>query len=339
MRHPLFSPQRHLQQRTETVRQPGKGEWVIGRGLCHYRVFNLAELSPNRREEGLALQIRQWCPFTECASYAVWKGAYAQVWVWDRKRQEVAAEGLKPAAVMPESVLRGAPLAEGVRLIQCGEGVEAQIWRAGCLRASHWWPQAPEPREWNYFRRAHQLPPELPMPALETPQLAARPWGKPRRGGQEATDLLLGAALFAAIYAWQGVALWKTQQALAGVEQRIEALNQTAGSILAARNEASQARQQVADLLALNPYPGQLELFALVGENLPKNGAHLIEWFYQTGELRFTVEAPEINPRWYVETFQNLPLLREVKAESGAKPNQITLGARLNMAQSRIDTD
>ena len=68
---------------------------------------------------------------------------------------------------------------------------------------------------------------------------------------------------------------------------------------------------------------------AQVAEKLPRNGAKLVEWFYQSGELRFTVESAAIDPRFYVEAFQSVAIFHEVKSETNNQPNQIVMSMKL----------
>jgi hypothetical protein len=336
----FFSRRRYLQLPAEVRVPPGRGrrcEWLVARALCHYRCFDLRAVPTAKRDESLALQVRQWSPFSVYEEYVVWRKGRAQVWVWDKTRQQEAqqAHGVRHARVMPETVLRP-PLPEGIQIVACAEGVEAQVWAENCLQASRWWPQLPDASAWQPFLRSHRLPLQTPQPTPRSEDLLAQPWGRARRAlsglnqlRSEALWLSMTAALLLSILAWQTVAVWRQQDALADVNAKIEALSEQAGPILQARNQALADQDTSRRLLALNPYPPQLVLLAEIAASLPSAEARLKEWVYQNGELRFTVEGPAIDPRQYVEILQNNPMFHNVQTESSRNDKELVIHLRL----------
>ncbi|MCP4701905.1 MAG: hypothetical protein GY862_34360 [Gammaproteobacteria bacterium] len=339
----LFSSRRYLQRR-DGVLSPEKGkgrrEWVISRGLCHYRLFSLTDIPPARRDQALQIKIRQWSPFSKHASYCVWQGGKALVWLWNHERQAEAVKetGVKQVHILPEPVLRPRPADDSIQLLQCLDGIEGQIWQGRRLQGSRWWPQPPNPLEWGRFLRAHSLPIGETMPEITESPLLPRPWGRPKSafgGGflrQERLWVFLGAGVFAAALAWQGVSNWKLQQALEQVQSRIEALDERATPILETRTEAIASKQAIKRLQGLTPYPSQLELFALVAEKLPGSKAQVVRWFYQTGRLELTIEAPNINQSFYVKTFQKHPFFQDIEPDTGRSDKQIILKINLPRA-------
>ncbi|MEZ5671023.1 MAG: hypothetical protein R3E08_01025 [Thiotrichaceae bacterium] len=189
--------------------------------------------------------------------------------------------------------------------------------------------------EWNNFLRIHGFEVVNTVPeALQCP-LLDKPWGKQRgrfsgtQLRQERLWILLGAMLFIVLFSWQLITIWKWQQALTDVQTQIDALSTETTPILEARTQTLANKTIVERLIGLNRYPSQLELMAQVAEKLPRNGAKLIEWFYQAGELRFTVESASIDPRFYVEAFQSVAIFHEVKSETNNNPNQIVMSMKL----------
>lgn len=343
MRKPFFPVHRFLQQRggvIPPVRRRGRCEWVVARSLSHYHCFDLHKIPPARRDATLELRIRQWSPFREHATYSVWHKGYAQVWLWDGAAQEEArlAAGVKHAGVVPESLLRP-PAADGLQILPCLEGVEARLWRQGVLHASRWWAQPPSPQEWNYFLRAHQLPLDTALEVEAEAPLLPRAWGRRRRamgwlGGlrNERAWAGIGAALLLTVLTWQGMGVWKQHQALGKVQNEIDSLSARAAPILQARNQAVNERAAVAGLLALKPYPAHLLILAAVAEQLPDSEARLTEWLYDAGALRFTIHAQNIDPRIYVQRFQDHPMFTEVKSETGRQPDQIVMHMRVEIS-------
>ncbi|MFZ1642867.1 MAG: hypothetical protein WAV07_15820, partial [Candidatus Contendobacter sp.] len=178
----LFSPRRLL-QRPNDLDEAGGGyggcEWVLARGLCRFRCFELGAVPARDRASALHVQIRQWNPFPVAGDYIVWRGEQALVWLWDgeRQRQAMTEAGIRGARVLPETVLHPPPGADGPRLVRCLDGVEGQYWREGRLLASHWWPEAPTAAAWQHFQRGNGGIVQTEPPAAETVSLLARPWG------------------------------------------------------------------------------------------------------------------------------------------------------------------
>lgn len=345
MRKPLFSVQRYLQRRTEvtypTQRSRGKREWVLARSLCHYRLISLEDVPLAKRDSVLQLHIKQWSPFQDYASYPVWySNGLIQVWIWDKKIQQEQMNqlGLKKVVAIPETVLRPRSSIDTVQLIQCLEGVEAQIWQQGLLKASRWWAQMPSLTDWIQFQRTHNLPIQTTLPEpIESP-LLARPWGKPRTNiahfgaAQETTLVMVALSILACIFTWQSVSLWQWYQATQQLQQQIDQFTDRVEPLLQARNEAINYKQRIDELMRLNPYPSQLEVVHQVLAQLPHNDkTKLLEWLYQAGELRITLESDKLDPTFYVKTFQKLPQFTNVSAElgSGRNANQIFINMQL----------
>jgi hypothetical protein len=302
----------------------------------------LKELPDNRPEDALPLKIRQWSPFAHYADYIVWQNDTVLVWVWDAhlQQQTMAQASLKNAYTLPESVLRPALPTDGERLLVCLEGIEGQIWRNGILIASRWWSISPDLRDWNQFLRAHSLATVAYVPTPEQTDLALTPWGKARRrfaglrGHKERDWIFLGTLLFVVITTWKVVEIVKIHAAVQSLQARLEGLNDQATPVLKARNLAINNKQEVERLLSMNAQLTQLELMTMVQDKLPPQaGVKVVDWAYQSGELKVTIEAPYIDPRQYVENFQSQPLFLDVKSETGRNANQIIVSMRISTSK------
>ena len=349
MRLQLFSMQRYLQRRYDVILPPerakGRREWVISRGLCHYRCFALSDIPLNRREPVLQLQIQQWSPFTEYGSYIVWQGEQAQVWIWDKVIQQNRwlEMGINKATLLPETILQICPTTETTtQLLQCIEGYEGQIWQQGVLVGSRWWLNKPNAAEWLFFQRAQGLTTHSPLPlAIEAP-LLNRPWGRtPNRFNKfswlykESTWITLSLAIITVILTWQTISIIKWQRSVNQIQQQIETFNEQVTPILSARTQAIANRQRFEQILALSTaHPLQLKLMATVAEKLSENQVRFINWSYQLKDLRFTIEADEaIDPTKYIKTFQSLPFLTEVKVDTFTDPKKLVLKMRVEPNQ------
>jgi len=334
---------RYLQQRHELVTpatRKGRPEWIVSRGLCHYRLFSLVDIPLTRRDSVLQLKIKQWSPFADYGHYNVWQAGQVQVWIWDNQRLQLllTEQGLKKVQIMPESVLRTRPSESlAIQLLECLEGMEGQIWQEGILVGSHWWHRLPNPTEWEHFQRAHSLPAQAILPARLQAPLLERPWGRHRHLGshrfvyQEPLWLFLGAAIFTVIFSWQSVSLVKIAQATYQVQTMIDELSNQITPILTAKTQALADQQQIKQLLSLSASPSQLELIAQVAEKLPKE-AKLMAWTYQSGALSFTIETLQLDPTFYVKTFQAVPWFKEVNVETGSGPkaNKVIMRMRID---------
>lgn len=342
MRKPLFLTQRYLQQRADLITPAessgyGRKEWIVARSLCHYKYFALSELPENRWEEALAVKIRQWSPFNHYAEYIVWQDDAVLVWVWDAtlQQQSMAQVELKTARSFPESILRPAASQDGGHLLACLEGVEGQIWQAGKLIASRWWLNPPSLREWSQFLRAHSLAAVTEVPSPAVTELLGQPWGKARRsfGGfkaqQERDWVFIGLLIFVMMATWQAVDILKAKTALQQLQTHLDELNEKATPVLTARTAAMNYKQAAERLFTLNSQVTQIELMALVLDKLPQQGAKVVEWAYQSGELKVTIEANNIDPRYYVENFQSQALFVDVKSENGRNSNQIVMSMHI----------
>ena len=112
-------------------KRKGRRDWVISRGLCHYRFFSLTDIPNARQDSVLQLKLKQWSPFQEYASYQVWQGGHVQVWIWDQQKlqNELTEIGLKRAIILPETLLHARPSTDEIQLLRCLEGVEGRIWK------------------------------------------------------------------------------------------------------------------------------------------------------------------------------------------------------------------
>lgn len=297
----------------------------------------MSELPENRWEDALAVKIRQWSPFAHYAEYIVWQGNSVAVWVWDSELQQqmMTEVGVKQARNFPETLLRPLPSEDGNYLLNCLDGVEGQIWQQGKLSASRWWTTVPSLREWNLFLRAHSLATVEQLPAPVDSELLAQAWGKARRsfGGfkvqQEKDWVFIGVLIFVIIATWQAVDILKAKNSLQQLQSRLDELNDKATPVLTARTAAMGYKQATERLLTLNSQISQIELMTLVMDKLPRQGAKVVEWAYQSGELKVTVEANNIDPRYYVENFQSQPLFQDVKSENGRAANQIVMSMKI----------
>ncbi|MDM8569011.1 hypothetical protein QUF50_05810 [Thiotrichales bacterium HSG1] len=336
MHKQLFSTQRYLQKCDEVIPPQKKTrrrcEWVISRGLCYYKLFSLTDIPANRQSEVLQLKIKQWSPFQEYKSYQVWHNSRVQVWLWNK--ESYLEYGIKKATVLPENILHPCPTHDTVRLVDCLDGVEGQVWQVGLLQASRWWASIPSQKEWINFQRIHGLEINPELPTVVQNDFLPRPWGRNKvnfNSGflQESILLMFGIIIFSVLLTWQttSIAKWyyKTQQ----LQIQVDELSEQISPILTARNQAIADKKLTEKLLALNASPSQLELMKIINKQLSSNKkTRLIRWLYKMGRLDFTIETKQLDPTFYVKMFQ--PLFKDVKAKIGSKSNYVNISLRVD---------
>ncbi len=323
----LSYPIRRYVQGQETVERPeahvGKRHWIVGRGLCLYRRFNLSEVPFAERKNALSVRILQWSPFLQTGQYVSWKGDIAQVWIWDEllRLEEMHSMGVNSAVAFPESVLNPQPEDDIPQLVACKEGVEGRIWNEGVLMASRWWKNAPRHQEWTRFLLGNDVAPGAAPPLVESFEWLPRPWAR-RSSGFDVFDvrterfwIIIGLLVFSGIFMWKGVELWRLHESIATLEPELKVLSQQARPLKNARAKALQYKEQGALLLKVAGYSSPLKLFHQVVHLFPTTEVAIEEWRYTKDELEFIIKGKNLAPVSYINAFQDSPFFTEVTAE------------------------
>jgi len=279
---------------------------VLSRPFYRFCRFDLKNVPKPRRVQALELQIRQWTPFANTGRYLVWQGEDALVWAWDADRlgADLATQNLnsKRVEILPESLLHF-PLANGLRLAACLDGVEGQLWREGLLVHSRWWPTVPTEAAWLNFQRDAGDSAELQstvVPSPAAPEWLHRPWAKnvpAGRGGAWAAPyetwlVSAGVLVLAGMTSWYGIQLVKIKQAVELRKNELKTAETIARPMLEARQRALDAQVRIKLLQKAGHYPDQLALMATVAKLLPKHTVTLNEWDYRDDKLKITVASP-----------------------------------------------
>jgi hypothetical protein len=335
-----FSPSRWL-RRTDGLQQLAEGsngqEWVLARGFCAYTVLDGAAVPARKRRGFVEMAVSRWSPFADPQSHVEWAGDRAMVWAWSRT-QAMGDEqvGPPPRRILPESLFRGQPLADGQELVALDAGHEGRVWRDNVLVSSHWWAAVPPLQDWNEFRRGAGLQPADTMPEPMPYPLADRAWSAPRSQGmaeslgqyrQKALLVAVGvgvaalSALLVGALALQ-VSIWQVDRQIASQEQAL-------GKIIDARDKALKARTAIDAELALRPPAGQVELLALMAELVPGQW-QLLEWKMPDAEnLQVSARMPNGDPRAIVAALENSKRFVEVTAEIGRQRDTVSIKAKV----------
>jgi hypothetical protein len=335
-------PRLYLQRDAE-IEEPsvkgGRRYWLVSRRLCRFfKIPLLADASTRGQLEALGLQIERLSPFAETGSHFHFGVNFINLWLWDSRMVSDAANAigvdLRRVSVLPESALQ--PLGDGVRVIECLDGVEGQCWEQGSLVASRWWPCPPDSRGWVLFQRGAAVGPDRlntnQPPAAALPWLA-RPWtSSPTEGwgGIGNVDLPFAAAGIAVVlligYAYLGAESLRLIWDRSAVEGQIAVHSAEAAPAVEARIAALGNAAAIQRLHQLDPYPSQLALMARVAEILPKNEAHLTEWSYDRGRLEMTVAADHpLDAVFFVRVLERVDRFKAVSVERAGGDNSLRI--------------
>ncbi|GIX38300.1 MAG: hypothetical protein KatS3mg127_1539 [Silanimonas sp.] len=324
----LFLPRRQWLGPELLVVQPGGWfgplEIIIPRSQCIYRRLSFPQVPVGQRFDALALAADRAAPEPGSGWVARWQGEVAHLWIFPPSVQKA----LDPAAVaMAESALVPPPSAEDAeRLLDLREGVEGQVWRAGRLQASRWWPAPPGETEWQRFLRSAGVSSGGEMPGLTAGTLAPHPWGLPaqrlvwspaqvERGFWRLVAVIAGLTVgwqFAAWGAWSIAVAWQSA--------KLDDLRSKSAPLIEARERAEALHARIERLAALLAGPSDYVLIADLKRRLPAD-ARLVSWLRDAASLRVTMRTRERDPRVFVQALSNHPLLQSVQvnpAERGA---------------------
>ena len=317
----------------------GKAEWVLARGLCHFKLIDLSHVSLRERARALLLQLGQFSPYAGSDHYALWQDGRALVWYWDREsvQRSMSEAGLAPerVRVLPESVLY-AQGTSGLRLIRNLQGVEGQFWQDGRLLQSRWWKDVPDAAEWLAFQRDLGLGGETRQAQAPTPlglQLHHEPQMGSSAGGEIANwrdERVFYALLLLVLFiptAWIGAKLIKSDLARRAVLDLTAELEGKAMPQMKAREQALRAAARSQALQNLDPYPNQLELMARVAGALPKGATYLKEWDFRDGKLKIVLvlQNNAFSSSALVGALQKAGGIGNVQAAPGTDPRVLAI--------------
>jgi hypothetical protein len=279
-----------------TVSLPRVKCWWLTRALYRVRVFALADVPIKDRRAALRNLARAWAPFDACEYRIGLHGDQGIAWAWDSQQVErlLRDSGADLAAeLIPEGLLRAPMSTDGLRLLPCLEGVEAQAWVGGLPVASRWWAQVPSATEWAGFDR--NVPGSL-LPLGTLPELSAVPWQNKTwlecrdldasaSGGSKFEWLLACVACCSLVGVSAGQASeWVAlQQLINARKSEIEQIRTSAAPVLAQRDRAVLATAEVQVLSQAMAVAQPIEVMRHLAEVLPK-GVVLRE-FELTGDL------------------------------------------------------
>lgn len=282
------------------------------------------------------MKIPSLSPYRTAEHYAVWRGGYAFLWMWDRTVRQELAQGIADAPrryrCLPESLLQS-PVEEGVpvglRLLKVMHGYDLQVWKQGILLLSLYYRELPSLEQIRFATRgvvgvdASHVPEVQGIEYLQTPWAAAggagvdSAWERWVPHGLAAV-LLLGGT----VELTQGALSW---WGTSGLRAKHAQLIKEIEPLLDARSRAQQAVSQSLKIQQqIQATPSQVELMNRVAGLLPQD-SRLTTWRFDGRELALQISTTNMDPRFFVQRLQGEGQFHDVRVEPSSRDDGLQL--------------
>ncbi|TDK29979.1 hypothetical protein [Luteimonas terrae] len=287
----------------------------------------MAAIPARQRENAARLALSAQLPSPRALTCIAWKGTVGHAWIWI---DPPAAIEIGDRTWIPESLLAPVPQTDGVRFLALSSGMEGQVWRAGQLTASQWWPALPDDAARGRFLRASGFDQQLDVPPVGPFEWRVEPWAELRRSwlpgtvdAQERLAWVGAAALIALVAGWQLTSLVRWQNASATVARQLEVARADVAPVLAARERAELASEEAARLMELQSGVSDYEMMSQITAALPE-GVELVSWRREPERIVTTVRNGPADPRGFVSVFVGRSPLDDVSATPVPAGMQLT---------------
>ena len=319
------------------LRRPGV---LIPRQDCRFLVLGVKGVPRRYLFSAIGLQLVQLGVAREAGFAYRLDGQTVLVWCWD----ESLLRGQNPkmdASPLPEPLLRlNEGNENGLRLLRCTKGYEAEWREHGQLRKSRWFPQMPTKAEWQVFCRDAGQSGDSPPPPLvvatggrvckgwAVSTRLHRIWSKAQRG---AAAMLLATGC---VFVVQAVSWYRLDAEVAKEQVRFAALRKQHSAMLLLQGNIAENSSYLENLHKDLPAHGQLELFdelykaGIIGKD---SGGILASWNYQNGQLvmGFGLLDPELSQSVFLSRMRQLPSLAHIRLPGEKKPGPLVVHAEV----------
>jgi len=275
---------------------------VIARSRCRLRWFRLAGLPVGERLAALRLQVQAWRPFENTAARLVLFGVDGLAIAWDATaaQQQLISDGLLPerCQFIPETLMQPVG-ADGLRLLRCAEGFEAQCWRDEALHASRWWAEPLAAQDWQEFVHASGVGrdvggalPEPLVTALTSSWAKHYPLHATADGaeGVEQRLVFVGALALTLAVGVLTHQLWDARQQGQVLTRQIDDIKTATASVLTARDATMAAVDEVEKLAAWFALPLPVDVIGYLHDNLGKSGVQVKDLDLEGNKLRLGLQ-------------------------------------------------
>jgi hypothetical protein len=318
--------------------------WILPRAWCVTTSLQAKGVPKHKTVAFVNLHLGRLAPFADYGVYACRSGDWVHLWFWENQRVRTICEkhnwDFASLQLAPESVCFP-KINEGAVLLQCQQGVEAQLWHEGLLLDSAWWPDLVDKATWQKW-----LPTAAAATGVrtdlaswpETPPLISRgsdmqkvgtaslsePWASNVLGKRwwyalkeirgEKLQLIAGAALMLCA-SYLAAQWWTLQTEQRRVENKIETLSPLVEPLNAARSKAMESQQWVNKLAGLRSQDDVRDLLRSLQPVLQQQEAAIREFEYLDGEVRLML-APigtQLNIVTLTQELEALPKLSNIR--------------------------
>lgn len=319
--------------------------WILPRSWCVTTSLPAKGVPSHKTQAFVQLHLHRLAPFADSGVYACRSGDWVHLWFWEnRKVREICEKhglDINHMQFAPESVCFP-KRKDGAVLIQCQQGVEAQLWHQGLLVDSAWWPERVSNDEWQAWRPGsaamtgalaqiaswpEQVPAhvQLSESSLKDPVYRlAEPWARNLLGVQWWHALknfrgdvlaVIAVVILASYGAYLGAQWWSIDSQLTSTDQEIESLSAKVEPINTARSQAMALQQWTTKLAALRSRDEVRELLKNLRPLLQKEDAALREFEYQDGEVRLMLVPvnTELNIVGVTQDLESMKLLSNIR--------------------------
>lgn len=303
--------------------------------MLKHALFSVpGQLSSKKRRSALQLKIDAWSPYDNTAYSVAWSGNDASVFAWDSDAMSarISDLGYDPARcdITPEAFLKE-PSMNGVRLVNCSDGMEAQVWKNGFLKITRWWAAEPPKHEWSLFTRTSGLSNDAAPPGRQTPEWLELPWNEASLGSNVFIQAIrndrfvVGGLAFLLAPCLFFASQWLTYSVLVAADTRtIATIEEKSRPVRADRMRALTALEEAEDIVSLNPYPHQIEIMSRAHNILSPFPVTLANWDYDEGTLEFGILSDaDMDARVVITAFEEDAMFSSVSSS--------TVGQRLVM--------
>lgn len=270
-------------------------QWVLSRALCSFRRITLANGSRDALKAAV-LQAARQAPAEKNEAHIeqdIGNKKAAGLWTWAALEHDGESLKAGPLSAIPETLARQ-PLDTGIRLVQCLEGVEGQVWEAGVLLASRWWPAPPQQNQWAAFLRASRV--NISVVSVDVPDVAQVPWRTHLPVFNSTRDTVRAFAtparcffavmmLLTSMLVYNGAQYVRYAQSARSLEAKNEDRKKIVSDVLAERNKAVENLQAIDRLARMGTNTALLQGVAAILEKVQGEGMRLARFTLIDGQL------------------------------------------------------
>ncbi len=309
----------------------GANSAVISRSLCLYKCFALQNIPLKERNDVLRLKAMQWSPYKDYRTYVIWHEEQVQVWLWKQKTNQQTHQ-----VYTVETAHYPIPEQNGIRILRCIEGFEAQYWQKGVLLNSHWWITEPSENTWLKFQRVVGQQPTGKIPTITSLNMELKTW---KKGGslEQQQTLALESWVWKAIIlipivivTWTITEITLLKQQLEKVEIAKAEISQKITPTLQAKTETNQNQQKINILAALFNKTTQIEYIEQFLQVFSiKKELQIISWEFVNNNLTIVIQSDKLDPSWVVKKITEINWVNTISTSNTGRAGQMKITIKI----------